>query len=156
MRQSTFLPRNRIVHLFCKSTAIICQKTWSALFKNYLLWHSGNGFLTIIRDHMPGGRLPETENKWIYQISGPTSGGGRFGSLRSGRLRESFGNSVWLRNKRIICKVVAYGRWSLTRSWEVELWESWLYNLDGPMSRRVAAYSEVILIWFYFLVIPNY
>ena len=97
---------------------------------------------------MPGGRLPETENKWIYQISGPTSGGGRFGNLRSGRLRESFWNSVWLRNKRIICKVVAYGRWSL--------WESWLCNLDGPMSRRVAAYLEVILILFYFLVIPNY
>ena len=29
--------------------------------------HSSNGFLTI----MPGVRLPETENKRIYQISGP-------------------------------------------------------------------------------------
>ena len=69
---------------------------------------------------MPGGRLPETENKRIYQISGPKSGGGRFGNLRSGRLRASFWNSFWLRNKKIICKVVAYGRWSLTRSGRYE------------------------------------
>ena len=69
---------------------------------------------------MPGGRLPETENKRIYQISGPKSGRGRFGKLGSGRLRESFGNSVGLRNKRIICKVVASERWSLTRSGRYE------------------------------------
>ena len=30
---------------------------------------------------MPGGCLPETENKRIYQISGPKSGRGRFGNL---------------------------------------------------------------------------
>ena len=64
---------------------------------------------------MPGGRLPKQKRKGlVYQISGPKSGRGRFGNLGSGRLRESFWNSVWLRNKRIICKVVAYGRWSLT------------------------------------------
>ena len=39
---------------------------------------------------MPGGHLPETENKRIYQISGPESGRGRFGNLSSGRLRQSF------------------------------------------------------------------
>ena len=89
---------------------------------------------------MPGGRLPETENKRIYQISGSKSGGGRFGNLRSGRLRASFWNSFWVTNKKIICKVVAYEKWSL--------WESWLYNLDGPLSRRVAAYLEAILFWF--------
>ena len=50
---------------------------------------------------MPGGRLPETKNKRIYQISGPKSG--------HGRLQESFWNSVWLRNQRIIWKVVAKG-----------------------------------------------
>ena len=44
---------------------------------------------------MPGGRLPETENKRICQISGPKSGRGRSRNLRSGRLRESFWNSVW-------------------------------------------------------------
>ena len=44
---------------------------------------------------MPGGRLPETENKRICQISGPKSGRGRLRNLRSGRLRESFWNSVW-------------------------------------------------------------
>ena len=53
---------------------------------------------------MLGGRLPETKNKRMYQISGPKSGRGRFGNLGSGCLRESFWNSVWLRNKRIICK----------------------------------------------------
>ena len=39
---------------------------------------------------MPDGRLPETENKRIYQISGPKSGRGPFGNLGSGRLRETF------------------------------------------------------------------
>ena len=39
---------------------------------------------------MPGGRFPETENKRIYQISGPKSGRGRLRNLGSGRLRESF------------------------------------------------------------------
>ena len=39
---------------------------------------------------MPGGRLPETENKRICQISGPKSGRCRFGNSGSGRLRESF------------------------------------------------------------------
>ena len=35
---------------------------------------------------MPGGRLRETQNKRIYQISGPKSGCGRFGNVGSGRL----------------------------------------------------------------------
>ena len=39
---------------------------------------------------MPGGCLPKTQNKRIYQISGPKSGCGRLGNLGSGRLRESF------------------------------------------------------------------
>ena len=38
---------------------------------------------------MPGGRLPETENKEICQISGLKSGRCRLGNLISGRLRES-------------------------------------------------------------------
>ena len=106
-------------HLFCKSAAIICQQTWSALFKiNFCdIWSTVFLQSYVI---MPGGRLPETENKRICQISGPKSGRGRLRNLRSGRLRESFWNSVWLRNKRIICKVVAYGRWSLTRSGRYE------------------------------------
>ena len=52
MWQSTFLPTYRITDIFSfKTTAIICQVTWSALFKNELLWHSSNSFVTIIRDH---------------------------------------------------------------------------------------------------------
>ena len=39
---------------------------------------------------MPGGLLPETENKRICQISGPKSGHGHLTNLHSGRLRESF------------------------------------------------------------------
>ena len=39
---------------------------------------------------MPGGRLRETENKRICQISSPKSGRGRLRKVRSGRLRESF------------------------------------------------------------------
>ena len=68
---------------------------------------------------MPGGRLPETENKRICQISGPKSGRGRLRNLRSGRLRESFWNSVWnkqngyLKSGRLR-EVVAYEKWSLS------------------------------------------
>ena len=43
---------------------------------------------------MPGGRLPETESKRIYQISGSKSGRGLLRNLVSGRLRESFRNGV--------------------------------------------------------------
>ena len=39
---------------------------------------------------MLGGRLPETENKRICQISGPKCGRCRLRNLRSGRLQESF------------------------------------------------------------------
>ena len=66
---------------------------------------------------MPGGRLLETEKKRMYQNNfWPKKWLRSLWKFRyhSGRLRESFWN--WLRNKRIICKVVAYGRWLLTRS----------------------------------------
>ena len=45
---------------------------------------------------MLGGRLPETENKRICQISGLKSGRGRgrFRNLSGGRLRESSGSSI--------------------------------------------------------------
>ena len=39
---------------------------------------------------MPGGRLRETENKRVRQISGPKSGRGRLRNLSSGHLQESF------------------------------------------------------------------
>ena len=81
-----------------------CDIRVTVLLESYMILH--------------GGCLVETENK-ICQISGPKSSRSRLWNLRSGRLRESFWNSVWLRNKLVICKVVAYGRWSL--------WESWLY-----------------------------
>ena len=49
---------------------------------------------------MPGGRLPETENKEICQISGLKSGRCRLGNLISGRLRESIWNSICLTKKK--------------------------------------------------------
>ena len=51
---------------------------------------------------MLGGRLLETENKRIYQISCLKSGHSRLRNLSSGCLRESFINSIWLRNKTVI------------------------------------------------------
>ena len=69
---------------------------------------------------MLGGRLPETENKRICQISGLKSGRGRFRNMSGGRLRESSGNSISLRDKTVVYEVVAYGRWSLTRSGRYE------------------------------------
>ena len=56
---------------------------------------------------MLGGRLPETENKRIYQISGPKSGRSRFGNLGSGRLRESFETAFDWETKGLFVK------WSL-------------------------------------------
>ena len=65
---------------------------------------------------MLGGRLLETDIKRKWQISGLESGCIRLRNLSSGRLPESFWNSIWTRNKMFIYKVVAYRRWSLMRS----------------------------------------
>ena len=137
MWQSTFF----LEIVLPTSTAIICQQTWSALFKINFCDIRATVFLQsyVI---MPGGRLPETENKRIYQISGPKSGRDRFGNSGRDRLRESFWNSVWLRNKRIICKVVAYGRWSLTRSGRYE-------RVDcNKAYRRIPKISPSLYCWF--------
>ena len=89
---------------------------------------------------MPG--APETENKRIYQIYGPKSGRDRFGNSGSDRLRGSFWNSVGLRNKRIICKVVAYGRWSLTRNGRYE-------RVDcNKAYRKIPKISPSLYCWF--------
>ena len=57
---------------------------------------------------MLGGDLLETENKKIYHISCLKSGRSRLRNSSSGRLWESFINSIWLRKKRLFTK------WSLT------------------------------------------
>ena len=57
---------------------------------------------------MLGGRLPETDNKSICHISCLQSSRGGFRNLSSGRLRESFWNSIWMRNKKLVTK------WSLS------------------------------------------
>ena len=62
---------------------------------------------------MLGGRLLETENKRKCEISGLKSGRGHLRNLSSGRLRESFRNSISLRNKTV---VVAYEK-SVRESW---------------------------------------
>ena len=120
MWQSTFLPRDRITDIFFVSQLL---KSVSKLGQHYSKINFCDIRATVFLQSyliMPGGRLPETKNKRIYQISGRKTGHGRLGNLGSGHLRESFWNSVWLRNKRIICEVVAYGRWSLTRSGRYE------------------------------------
>ena len=57
---------------------------------------------------MAGGCLPETENKRMYQISGPKSGCCCFGDLGSSRLRESFETVFDRETKGLFVK------WSLT------------------------------------------
>ena len=123
MWQSTFFPRDRITDIFFVSQLLCVSKLGQHYSKINFCDIRATVFIQsyVI---MPAGCLPETENKRIYQISGPKSGRDRFGNSGSDRLRESFSNSVWQRNKRIICKVVAlrevvaYEKWSL--------WESWL------------------------------
>ena len=72
------------------SAAAICQQTWSALLIQKLTFVTFEQRL-FLQSYviMPGGRLPETENKRIHQISGPKSGRGRLRKLGSGRLQES-------------------------------------------------------------------
>ena len=65
---------------------------------------------------MLGGSLLETENKSICQPSGLKTGRRRLRNLSSGHLQESSQNSICLRNKILIYKVVANRRWSFTRS----------------------------------------
>ena len=83
-------------------------------------WFSNNSFgwsRTGIREQK------NTSNVW------PKNGHRHLKNLSSGRLRESFWNSIWLRNKTVICKVVAYEKRSLE--------ESWLYkNLTGDFLFR--------------------
>ena len=67
---------------------------------------------------MPGGRLRETENKRISRICDLKTGRGRLRNSSSGRLREIFLKNIWLRNKTVSFKEVAYEKLSL--------WDSWL------------------------------
>ena len=82
------------------------------------------------------GCLPQTENKRICQISGLKSPCGRLRNFSRGGLQESFWNSIWLKSKMIIYKVVVYGRWSLIRSDADCVCESWI--LTSP---------QVIMTW---------
>ena len=63
--------------------------------------------------------------EYQVSISGLKIGRGRLRNLRSGRLRESFKNGIWLTNKTVFFKVVAYEKW-----W---LWGSWLYLRCRPL-----------------------
>ena len=91
--------------------------------KTELLPHLSNDFLKIFL----GGRLLETKNKRIHQISGQKSGRGCLRNLSSGRLRDNFWNSIWLKYKnylqsRHLWEVAAYKKCSLG--------ESWLYSVS--------------------------
>ena len=48
----------------------------------------------------------------------------------TGLIRESSWNSIWLRNKTVIYKVVTYGRWSLTRSGGYERIDCTDFNVE--------------------------
>ena len=71
--------------------------------KTEILCHLSNDFLTILL----GGRLPETENKRMSHFW-PKSGRPTW-KLSNGCVQESFWNSIWLKNKMVVYKVVAYG-----------------------------------------------
>ena len=130
MWQSTFLPTD---HLFCKSTAIICQLTCCTIQKwTFVTFEQRFCYNHTWSCPVVAYRKQKTKE---CQISGPKSGRGRLRNLRSGRLRESFWNSVWLRNKTVICKVVAYGRWSRTRSGRYERVDCSSYSAASILGR---------------------
>ena len=134
MWQSTFLPTDRITDIFFVSQLL---QSVSKLGQHYSKINFCDIPATVFLQSyliMPAGRLPETESKRIYQISSPKSGRGRLRNLGSGRLRESFWNSVWLRNKTIVCKVIANGRWSLTRSGRYLIRELTVYLPSYPFT----------------------
>ena len=134
MWQSTFLPTDRITDIFFVSQLL---QSVSKLGQHYSKINFCDIPATVFLQSyliMPAGRLPETESKRIYQISSPKSGRGRLRNLGSGRLRESFWNSVWLRNKTIVSKVIAYGRWSLTRSGRYLIRELTVYLPSYPFT----------------------
>ena len=134
MWQSTFLPTDRITDIFFVSQLL---QSVSKLGQHYSKINFCDSPATVFLQSyliMPAGRLPETESKRIYQISSPKSGRGRLRNLGSGRLRESFWNSVWLRNKTIVSKVIAYGRWSLTRSGRYLIRELTVYLPSYPFT----------------------
>ena len=59
--------------------------------------------MKFLQSHVivPGGRLRETGNKKIYQISGLKGGCGRLKYLRNGHLRGSFGTVFDWETKRL-------------------------------------------------------
>ena len=69
---------------------------------------------------MLGGRLPETENKRICQISGLKSGCGPLRNLSVVAYERALETVFELKNKTVVYEVVAYGRWSLMRSGRYE------------------------------------
>ena len=74
MRQSTFLPTDRITDIFFVSQLL---QSVSKLGQHYSKINFCEIQATVFLQSYvitPGGRLPETENKRIYQISGPKSG----------------------------------------------------------------------------------
>ena len=130
MWQSPFLPTDRVTDIFFISQLL---KSISLLGQHYSKMNFCDIRAMILLQSyviMPGGNLPETENKRMCQISGPKSGRSRLRNLCSGSLGESFWNSVWLRNKTVICKVAAYGRWSLTRGGRYERVDCSCYLLE--------------------------
>ena len=101
-------------HIFCKSTAIICQLTWLHFSKINFCDIRAMVFVTIICDHvwwsLTGNRKQKNmSNFW------PKSGHGRLRNLRSGLLWESIWNSVWLRNKTKQQQNSLFVKWSLTK-----------------------------------------
>ena len=63
---------------------------------------------------MSGGCLPETKQKIVLNVL--PKNWLWLDKKFSGHLQESSWNSIRLRKKTVIYKVVTYGRWSLTRS----------------------------------------
>ena len=88
---------------FSSSKQFLC--TWQH-FKSINQRNGGNGWMVSSSD-------------WLYYYFSPQNTPG----LKSGRgcrLRESPWNTIKLRKKTVVYEVVAYGRWSLTRSGRYE------------------------------------
>ena len=107
-----FTYRSYYRHIFCKSTAIICQLTWLHFSK----WTFVTFEQRFCYNHMWSCPVvaywKQKTKEYVKFLAQKWSRS--FKKFNSGLLRESIWNSVWLRNKTKQQQNSLFAKWSLT------------------------------------------
>ena len=114
----------------------ICQLSGLVLLKTELLWHSSNGFLAIIQDHVGWSLTRNRTKEYIKFLALKVPVTIYVRNLGSGCLGESFWNNIWVRKKTVSGRESIYLKYSLTRWWLTRSGrcESWLCCLASILN----------------------